>query len=95
MRDPDFGKRRPVPDDVKERMEDAEAIAGEPGALSPDDADYMVISCRVPAEKGKWRIISRDVEDEANIGSLIVPRSSKLADEDIDECKLSTPAVSF
>lgn len=36
-----------------------------------------------------------EVEDEANIGSLIVPRSSKLADEDIDECKLSTAAVSF
>lgn len=65
VRDPQFGAQsRPVPDDVREKMDGAQPVAGEAGVPKPDDADYMVISRQVPAEKGKWRIVSREVADE-------------------------------
>jgi hypothetical protein len=65
VREPDFGaQRRPIPDDVRAKMDGARPIAREAGAPAPDDADYMAITRRVPAQKGKWRIVSREVADE-------------------------------
>jgi hypothetical protein len=48
-------------DDIKERLAKAEPVSNV--AEPEGGADYFVISRRVPARKGKWRIVSEEIED--------------------------------
>jgi len=48
-------------DDIKERLDKAEPVSD---AAEPEGgADYFVISRRVPARKGKWRMVSEEIKD--------------------------------
>jgi hypothetical protein len=46
----------------KERIEQAQPLAAPP-ASSADEPDYIIIRRQVPVKKGKWRMVSKEVED--------------------------------
>jgi hypothetical protein len=47
--------------EIKQRLAKAEPLAEEAG--EPEGgADYFVTSRRVPARKGKWRMVSKEIE---------------------------------
>ena len=54
--------------DMKTRVELANPVTEAEMPLSGDDADYVIITRQVPVQKGKWRMVSKEVE-EAEDGS--------------------------
>lgn len=49
-------------EEIKLRIADAEALP--PDATEPEGgADYFITSRRVPAKKGKWRMVSQEIEE--------------------------------
>lgn len=49
--------------DMRSRVESAEPVAEAETPLSGDDADYVIIRRQVPVRKGKWRMVSKEVEE--------------------------------
>lgn len=49
--------------EVEGRLEQAQPIPNEAVLLGDEAADYTVIQRRVPATKGKWRMVSKEVEE--------------------------------
>jgi hypothetical protein len=45
------------------RVHAAEPLAKGEALLSIDDADYLILSRHVPFQKGKWRMVSKEVEE--------------------------------
>ena len=50
--------------EMKRRVEDAVAIEGDEAELDSDIADYLVVRRQVPIQKGKWRMVPREVEED-------------------------------
>jgi hypothetical protein len=48
---------------LNQRLDAAQLVPNEAANPSGDERDYMVISRRIPAAKGKWRMVSKEVED--------------------------------
>lgn len=48
--------------EMRARMDEAELVA-EGAELGPDGPDYFVIRRQVPIKKGKWRMVSKEVEE--------------------------------
>jgi hypothetical protein len=48
---------------MKARVESAHAVSEAEMPASGDEADYAIIARQVPFQKGKWRMISREVEE--------------------------------
>ena len=55
--------------DMKTRVEFAKPVTEAEVPLSGDDADYVIISRQVPVQKGKWRMVSKEVEEAETDGS--------------------------
>lgn len=53
--------RRTV-DELNAQIEEAEAVPDEAASLGAGGPDYFVLRHQVPATKGKWRMVSSDVE---------------------------------
>jgi hypothetical protein len=49
--------------DMKRRVESAKPVTEAESPVSGDDADYVIIARQVPVQKGKWRMVSRQVEE--------------------------------
>ena len=55
--------------EMRARVESARPVPAEPAELPSDEADYVIIRRQVPIKKGKWRMVSREVEEaEADPG---------------------------
>jgi hypothetical protein len=50
-------------EDMRSRVESAERVTEAEIPLSGDDADYVIIGRQVPVRKGKWRMVSEEVEE--------------------------------
>lgn len=55
-------------DELNARIEQAEAVPDETASLGEDGPDYVVLRRWIPATKGKWRLVSREVEDAGREG---------------------------
>jgi hypothetical protein len=44
--------------ELQRRLDEARTISDQEPALSGGDPDYFFLSRRVPAKKGKWRMVS-------------------------------------
>jgi hypothetical protein len=64
-RDDVDGKR--TADELRERIEQAQQLVG-PAGQGGGGPDYVVIRRRVPVKKGKWRTVSKDVEEADSDG---------------------------
>lgn len=70
-RDQEAGLRKPRDEradrealaELTRPLDEAQLVTDEETSLSGDDPDYFVISRRVPATKGKWRMVSKEVEE--------------------------------
>ncbi len=49
--------------DMKGRVESAQPVPEAVVPASGDEADYAIIARQVPVRKGKWRMVSQDVEE--------------------------------
>lgn len=49
--------------ELNRRMDAARPVAGPAGTFIEEGPDYILISRRVPAKKGKWRMVSKEVEE--------------------------------
>jgi hypothetical protein len=49
--------------DMRSRVESAEPVNGDVRELSGDEADYVIIRRQVLVQKGKWRMVSEEVEE--------------------------------
>jgi hypothetical protein len=49
--------------DMKGRVESAQPVSEAEVPASGDEADYAIIARQVPVSKGKWRMVSQEVED--------------------------------
>ena len=49
--------------DLNRRLAEARPVSEEEASYSEGGPDYFVISRQVPAKKGKWRMVSREVEE--------------------------------
>jgi hypothetical protein len=49
--------------DMKGRVESAQPVPDAEVPASGDEADYAIIARQVPVRKGKWRMVSQEVED--------------------------------
>jgi len=58
----DEGAARATVEDVKARVEQARPVANLTPEVGGSGPDYMVIRRSVPVRKGKWRMVSREVE---------------------------------
>lgn len=53
--------------DLTQRLEQAEPMSqAEEAGLGANDHDYFVFQRRVPTTKGKWRMVSKEVEEAAD-----------------------------
>lgn len=52
--------------EMKARIEQAQPVAGETAGLGDGGPDYIVIRRQVPVKKGKWRMVSKEVEEADN-----------------------------
>jgi hypothetical protein len=52
--------------EMKARIEQAQPVSGQTVGLGGDGPDYMVIRRQVPVKKGKWRMVSKEVEEADN-----------------------------
>ena len=48
---------------MKGRVESAQPVSEAEVPASGDEADYAIIARQVPVRKGKWRMVSQEVED--------------------------------
>ncbi len=48
--------------EMRARIDEAEAVPNG-GELAQDEPDYFVIRRQVPVRKGKWRMVSKEVEE--------------------------------
>jgi hypothetical protein len=65
--------------EVNRRVDAARPISDHDTGLADQGPDYLLIRRWVPAKKGKWRMVSREVE-EAEDGELTVgPRAGRAA----------------
>lgn len=55
--------------DMRSRVESAEPVTEAEAPLSGDDADYVIIRRQVPVQKGKWRMVSKEVEEAERASS--------------------------
>ena len=49
--------------EMRSRVGSAEPVAETEAPPSGDDADYVIIRRQVPVQKGKWRMVSKEVEE--------------------------------
>jgi len=49
--------------DMKGRVESAQPVPEAEVPASGDEADYAIIRRQVPVRKGKWRMVSQEVEE--------------------------------
>jgi hypothetical protein len=49
--------------ELNQKLEGAQPVLDEQASLGERGPDYMVIRRRIPARKGKWRIVSKEVEE--------------------------------
>jgi predicted 2-oxoglutarate/Fe(II)-dependent dioxygenase YbiX len=49
--------------EIRSRLDQAQPIVGEEAHLGGDEAAYIVIRRQVPVRKGKWRMVSKEVEE--------------------------------
>jgi hypothetical protein len=49
--------------EMKARVESARAVSEAETPAAGDEADYAIIARQVPLQKGKWRMVSREVEE--------------------------------
>jgi hypothetical protein len=49
--------------DMRSRVESADPVTEAETPLSGDEADYVIIRRQVPVRKGKWRMVSKEVEE--------------------------------
>lgn len=49
--------------DMKDRVESAQPVLPAEVPASGDEADYAIIARQVPVRKGKWRMVSQEVEE--------------------------------
>ena len=65
----ELGKRRDEEADCKtvaelrRRLDAAQLVDDEAASLGGDGPDYLVTSRKIHATKGKWRIVSKEVEE--------------------------------
>jgi hypothetical protein len=57
----DVGAKRETLDELKERLANSEEVAEE--QVDASGPDYFVTSRRVRAKKGKWRMVSQEIQD--------------------------------
>jgi hypothetical protein len=57
---------RPTVAEMKDRMEQARSVPDQSHDVGASGPDYMVIRRMVPVKKGKWRMVSKEVEDADN-----------------------------
>ena len=60
---PDKEAGRQTIGEIQGRMKAAQAIPDEAVLLGDQEHDYTVIQRRVPATKGKWRMVSKEIEE--------------------------------
>jgi hypothetical protein len=69
VRESERGKGRGEADDrktladMRTRVDSAEPVTEAEAPLSGDEADYVIIRRQVPVQKGKWRMVSWEVEE--------------------------------
>lgn len=49
--------------EMRSRIEAAQPAVGDEARLDGDAADYVIIRRQVPVQKGKWRMVSKEVEE--------------------------------
>lgn len=49
--------------EISGRLDEAQSVSNQKASLGADGADYVVIRRQVPVRKGKWRMVSKDVEE--------------------------------
>jgi hypothetical protein len=54
--------------DVRGRVESSRPVPATEAPASGDEADYAIIRRQVPVQKGKWRMVSQDVEEAESGG---------------------------
>lgn len=52
--------------EIRGRLDHAQPVSEDEGRLGGDGPDYFVIRRQVPVKKGKWRMVSKEVEDAEN-----------------------------
>jgi len=63
---PDEEAGRLTVEEMKARIEQARSVPDPIAGLVGDNADYMIIRRLVPVKKGKWRMVSKEVEEADN-----------------------------
>jgi hypothetical protein len=59
----DEARERETVSELLGKLEAAQPLTGADAGRSSDEADYAVIRRQVPFTKGKWRMVSKEVED--------------------------------
>jgi hypothetical protein len=54
--------------ELNRKLDDAQPVLDEQAGLGQDGPDYVVIRREIPATKGKWRMVSRAVEEAGRDG---------------------------
>jgi hypothetical protein len=55
--------------ELNRKLDEARPVLGEQGALGEGGPDYIVIRRQMPATKGRWRMVSKEVEEAGRKGS--------------------------
>ncbi len=63
----DEAAERETVNELTRRLDEAQPVSDERASLSGEGPDYLVISRKVPVMRGKWRMVSKEVEDAEDL----------------------------